>query len=272
MLTIHGRPAPVPDGDRVESRITFRPGMPNTSHQRRAWHGLAYHWTGGERAASGVARTLLDSRLSVQFVVEADGHIVQTADVMTKCAHIGGGNEFFLGAEFVCRGYATPADLAAARAKDPTLRERDELDWATPRDTYRDVIGGRVVSMAGFNVEQLRSAVWLAETLAGVVGFPRRIPARVVKRESYLRERSPLPDELRRELLIEHDGATWAPDFSRDDRPRTIAASRVASYRGLLGHFHVHEAKHDPGTQPFYALWVEGWNPAGRKLPGLLPL
>lgn len=269
-LILNGKPVTsIPDGDRVQDEIVFEPGMPNTRGQLEPWAGVGLHWTGGERGWEGVTQTLLRARLSVQFIVETDGPIVQTADLTTRCAHIGGpGNGRFIGVEIVCRGYATQEDLAAARAADPTLRERDELDWQTPRDTYRDAIGGRAVHMAGFTVEQLRSAIWLCETLAGVVGFPRQVPARRVDCATWLAESHPVPNP--EAFLVEHDGATWVPSFDRD--PRKGPDGLAATWRGAIGHLHVHPQRHDPGTQVLYALWAEGWNPAGRPLYGAVPI
>lgn len=267
-LILNGRPVDMPDGDKVVDRIMFTPGINrNTRAHVGDWLGLGIHWTGGERGYQGVSSVLTARELSIHFILEPDGRLVQTADLATRCAHIGKpGNQRFIGLETACRGYATKADLAEAQLADPTLRARDDLDWTSPRDTYRDIIAGKGVHFAGFNPEQLRSLVWLAETLAVVLKFPRLIPARriVGSVDSFLKRPSPLVDPAK--LLVEHDGGLWWPDFERH------GAKWAAQYSGALGHFHVHKTKHDPGTQPFYALWAEGWNPAQKKLPGALPL
>lgn len=263
MLIIDSRR--IPGTERVREAIAFEPGHPNTRRFRQTPRAFGLHWTGAENRVDRVAATLRKRRLSVHFGGEANGEIVQLADVMTRCAHIGSpGNDGILGMEMVSRGFATKADLAASLAEDPTLRDRSELDWGEARDTYRDTIGGREVGMVAFAPRMIENMLWLAETLAGHLGFPRQVPARRVKVTDKLLASIPLPDPAA--LLVEHAGEVWLPDFSRDPSPR----GRALKHRGVLGHFHVHPSKCDPGTQPFYALWAEGWNPASAKLPRAL--
>lgn len=262
-LILEGRR--LPGTARVREHIVFKPGDPNTQCWPSKPGGVGIHWTGAENRVERVVATLKARRLSVHFGGEADGELVQLADLSTRCAHIGSpGNDRFIGIEMVSRGFATKADLEAAVAEDPTLRARDELDWGTPRDTYRDTIGGRAVNMASFAPRTIENLLWLAETLAGYLEFPRQIPARAVKVTDKLLKSIPLPDPSA--LIVRHAGEDWLPDFSRDPAP----GGRAATWRGALGHFHVHASKYDPGTQPFYALWAEGWNPAGAKIPRVL--
>ncbi len=265
-LIVDGKPVGIED-DRVVDHIIFKPGTNrNTrSHRGVPWHGLGIHWTGGERGYEGVTGVLAARNLSIHFVCEPDGRLVQTADLFTRCAHIGSpGNDRFLGVETSCRGFATPEDWVKAKQLDPTLREREDIDWETPRDTYRDKIGDNFANFAGFNKEQLISLIWLSETLAGVCDFPRQIPARVITSAEVDATNWPFPNVA--DFLVEHDGKTWMPDFSRDTSKHPVK-SRAGKWRGVLGHFHVHENKMDPGTQIMYALWSEGWNPAAKKLP-----
>ena len=263
MLILDGRR--IPGTERVREHLVFHPGMPNTRRWPAPPGGFGIHWTGAENRVERVVETLKKRRLSVQFGGEADGELVQLADLSTRCAHIGSpGNGRFIGIEMVSRGFATKADLAAAVAEDPTLRERDELDWGVARDTYRDRIGARSVGLSGFDPRMVENLLWLAETLAGYLEFPRQIPARAVVVTDKLLESIPLPDPAA--LIVRHAGEDWLPDFSRDPSPR----GRAVTWRGALGHCHVHPVKYDPGTQPFYALWAEGWNPAGVKMPRVL--
>lgn len=252
----------IPSTERVREHVVFEPGDPNTRRFARRARAFGLHWTGAENRVERVIATLRSRRLSVHFGLERDGELLQLADLSTRCAHIGSpGNDGIVGLEAVSRGYAAKADLAAALADDPTLRDRSELDWSEPRDTYRDTIGGREVGMVAFDPRAIESMLWLAETLAGVLDFPRQIPAcRVVPTDKLLAS-IPVSDPER--LLIEYDGSLWLPSFERD-------LGLAATHRGALGHCHVHPTKNDPGTQPFYALWVEGWNPAQRKIPGVI--
>lgn len=264
MLIVDG--ARIPGTERVREEISFKPGMPNTRRQARPPRGLGIHWTGGENSWKTTRRVLENRELSVNFI--EDEEIVQTADVMTRCAHIGTPGNDFAGLEVKCRGYARKEDLAAAKLRDPSLRDRDELDWSSDRDLYADKIDGDLVRMAGFNTKQLENVLWLAETLAGVLKFPRAIPWRTVSNPA---EADALPFPNSHKLLVKGpDGLLYLPAFNRD--PRKGSTSRAATHRGALGHFHIHETKHDPGTQIFYLLWSEGWNPAALKIPGVIIL
>lgn len=244
------------ESTRLLADLSFAPGDPNTSAQLSSWHGVAIHWTGGERGYEGVRDTLRRARCSIHFVVEKSGRIVQLADLDTICAHIGKpGNRRFLGIEVVCRGFATPADM---RGSD--LRDRDELDWSESRDVYRDYVGRHRTGFAAFSPEQVRSVLILCETLAGVFGFPRLIPAAPAPK---ILRTSPLDWSL---LVVQHEGKRWVPSMERG------GARLAAKHHGALGHFHTHDDKYDPGPQIMYALWCEGWNPAAKKLPGLVRL
>jgi N-acetyl-anhydromuramyl-L-alanine amidase AmpD len=251
---------------KVKHDIAFKPGMQNTTRQTAPWHGFGIHWTGAENSSDRVIRTLLARGLSVQFIVEKDGTIVQTADLTTKCAHIGAGNGRFIGVETVCRGFATRDDLLKAKLEDPTLRDRDELDWSEPRDTYTDTIGDKKVNLASFGPQQIESLIWLSMTLSERFGFPRIVPHRKVTDDDIVSEmkRSPLPNIEK--YVITHHGSLWLPSF---DRKPARFMSRSSNYRGVLGHLHVHKTKCDPGTEVFYKLWAAGFNPAGHKIVGV---
>lgn len=257
MIVLDGKK--LPETSRVKENIVFKPGMPNT----RKWtksnpQGFALHWTGGENKSPTVIRTLTGRNLSIHFIGEPTGELVQTADLASRCAHISSpGNDRFVGIEMVSRGYPTKADFEKAKAEDPSLRLRSELDWSIARDTYQDKIGGKSINMVSFAPQMLENVLWLSETLAGHLELPREIPCHKVTITDKLLESLPVPNP--EDFIIKHAGATWLPYFGRDVDP--------AKFRGTLGHFHVHKTKADPGTQPFYLLWAEGWNPAGKKLP-----
>jgi hypothetical protein len=70
------------------------------------------------------------------------------------------------------------------------------------------------------------------------------------------------------DFLVEIGGKLYMPDFSRDPSKK----GRALTWKGVLGHFHVHKNKMDPGTQIMYALWAEGWNPAKKALRGATTL
>lgn len=259
MLIIDGKP--FPGTERVRDQLVFAPGMPGTRKQIGAWQGVGLHWTGSENPLSTFLRVMHSRKLSVHFWQDTDGTIVQLADLRTRCAHIGSpGNDRFIGVEVRCRGYATKGDLAEAREADPTLLERTELDWRVPRDCYHDVIGGKRVGMVAFTPQQIEHLLWLCETLAGVYLFPRMIPYGIATPARI----AALPFSNREDYVVRYQGVDYLPSFERDNRGRA-----AGTQRGVLGHLHAHNVKHDPGTGIFYALWAEGWNPARKKLPGI---
>lgn len=267
-IVLDGSPILGIEGDRVDDRLVFTLGKPNVYKRTEPWQGIVIHWTGGEGKASQVERTLVNRRLGIHFVVDADGSITQLADLALQVAHAGTpGNRRYIGIEVVCRGFATKDEWLKA-SKFQSLRERTELDWQTPRDLYTDVVGGYRVRMAAFNPKQLTSVVWLVETLCGVFNIPRRIPhTRIVDVSKY---KPPLPELTRQAMALPTgDGKTfYVPDVQR--YPGKGRKSFAATFSGVLGHFHIHHQKLDPGTQVFYMLWTEGFNPLDKKLPHAL--
>lgn len=255
----------IPLTDKVKENIQFRPGDPNTSLQTMDWRGVGMHWTGGEGNSDRVIRVLKARDLSVHFVLDKDGTLVQCADIHTRCAHIGSpGNGRFIGVETVCRGFATKEDLALAKIQDPTLRDREDLDWQEQRDTYRDTIGSREVCMASFGPNQVESLVWLCDFFAHYYNFPRVIPARKVTQRDI--DLADAPVDVSK-YVVKHNGALWLPLFDRNFSKSV--KGRAATFEGVLGHFHINKQKYDPGTEVFYALWAEGYNPTGCKITGL---
>lgn len=229
-------------------QIEFRPFCNrNTERMTAPPRGIVFHWTGAENPATRVISTLKKRELSIHFVIEKDGTIVQTANLDTRCAHAGVANDF-LGCEIVGRGFARREDV-----KGSSLRERTELDWSEPRDVYRDDIAGKRIHFSAFYPRQIIAVLKLSEHLAGTVPFPRRIPERVVKK----------PSEL---YAIQREDGLWIePDFSRVYR--RWRNPRVRDFRGVMGHFHVHKTKCDPGTQIFRSLWAEGFNSLDQRFP-----
>lgn len=249
-------------------RFAFWPGCnKNTGAFTQRPHSITLHWTGAENPASRVIQTLDASDLSIHFVVEK-GRIVQTADLATMCAHAGGANAYSIGIEIVCRGFASREDVVGS-----DLRDRDELDWNEPRDVYTDVIGGRSVRMASYGPQQRDLAMWLVESLCGLLEIPRVVPwQRVadVRRHPHAEYAIAVPADAGGNGAKAGAGASrngpgaggwYVPLFDRDPRRH----GRAKTWRGVMGHFHVHEDKMDPGTELLLALWSEGFNPADER-------
>lgn len=256
----------IPGTERVREHIVHTPGDRNTKLHDGRWYGFGIHWTGGEGGADQVSKFLEDKRgLSIHIVNEPDGTIVQCADLSTYCSHIGRpGNQRFIGQETSCRGFASKADWEKASAADPTLRERSQLDWDAPRDVYTDKIDGHTVNFAAFNPAQVENTVWLATVLADYFRFPKLIPFAAISDEAAKKWTAPFPGYA--ELIISSGGRKYVPLFDRDTNPH----GRAATWEGVLGHFHVHENKCDPGTQIMYALWCAGFNPAAKVIKGVV--
>lgn len=255
-LIIDGKPTTlIPDGDKVVDDITFTPGFnKNTKKFKKKPQGMVLHWTGAENPARRVKQTLINRKLSIHFTIEKDGTIVQMADLTTRCAHAGIANGF-IGVEIVSRGFASREDMKGQKG----LRDRTDIDWEEGRDVFKDVIAGKKINLATYYPEQVDSVVWLCETLAGILLFPRLIPYEIAPGWG---------DERMKQIAIRTTDGYAVPLFNRDTRGRWSprGKGRALTFNGVIGHFHVHKQKLDPGTQLFYALWAEGWNPLGKKL------
>lgn len=251
----------IPNTERIQEDIRFVPGTnKNTKRMKKPPEGIVHHWTGAENPGSTVVNTLLGRNLSVTFTTEVNGDLIQRADIMTRTAHAGKANNRFCGNEVICRGFARREDLQELKkAGFKGFRDREEIDWEEPRDVYTDEIDGRKVNMASFTPEQIDSILYLSETLAGVLFFPRLIPYVRVEDKSNLSER------MQQIAIPAPTGGFVVPVFDRDPR-WWRGTNRMKTFSGAMGHFHCHKQKFDPGTQPFYALWCEGWNPRGKKL------
>lgn len=127
---------------------------------------IAFHWTGGEggcERVAGVLRTRTDGTrptpLSIHFVIDYDGRIVQMADpVTTVCYHAGKVNGRSIGIEM------------SNRAALPAQSNR-------PRRTRTTRINnGRVHRHADFTDKQYKSALELSNLLAHMAEIPRVAP------------------------------------------------------------------------------------------------
>lgn len=273
----------IPDASKVVAirspkrprELYYYPGSnKNTGRRDFKPQGIVIHWTGGESPPvrlPGTHWSMVDqldkSNLSVDFAIDSSiggperRRIVQLADpVGTRTAHAGIANLRFLGIEMVSRGLPTAADVAA----EPDLEARLELDWEVARDLYHDGINGRTFGLLSFDPAAMHDMLWLVETLCGLLDIPRRIPWQRLTDGELMRMEK---DSVAQRMLattkpVRFDSSWWLPLFDRD----TARWGRAAEFSGVMGHFHTHESRRDPGTQPFYALWREGFNPTGKPL------
>jgi N-acetyl-anhydromuramyl-L-alanine amidase AmpD len=124
------------------------------------------HWTGGIRPPQGVAQTLLARRLSVHFVVGADGEVVQFASLDRRCAHAGGVNDRSIGIEVVSPGY--PGDLRE--------REWQRSGRTIQRAAYVSEWRGQRRKVLDYTEAQTASVVELVERLCDELRIPRAVP------------------------------------------------------------------------------------------------
>jgi hypothetical protein len=194
---------------------------------------LVTHWTGGERPNEDIYATLRNRGYGVEFTMDSFGHIWQHCDPHELyTAHAGGVNLVSFGIEIQNQGlYPHPAWSKTTQAR---------MDKKWNRGRYRDYVGGRERSMAMFNVEQLDAYLEFCDALAGAGVIPRQVP-------------------LRKDKMIIHSQDPLEADFEvgllNTDR---IAKAKRSKLKGVCGHFHVHNSKVDPGTQPLEAL-IDHW-------------
>ncbi|MEO1077483.1 MAG: peptidoglycan recognition family protein [Bacteroidota bacterium] len=227
----------------------FTPKHPNTFARKHPIDVVTIHWTGAENPAERVYKTLVSRRLSIHAIIERDGTIVQTADWQkTACAHVGNRrdrpvslNLRSIGIEVVGRGFATKGDLPRTRG----LRARDAADWAVTRPIYEAGISKRRKMLAGFTHRQVLSVLWLCDALTTTYDIPRIIPWKYG------------PEGPQARSLGGNEWILPAHDRDASHKP----GSRRTSFRGVLGHYHVHATRWDPGPQIFNALWDRGYHP-----------
>lgn len=89
------------DGRALSPPIWWAPGRPGARRRKAPARAVVFHWTGGSRGVEGVASTLRQRGLSIHFVVEPSGRVVQCADLDTVTLHAGAANEWSIGVEIV---------------------------------------------------------------------------------------------------------------------------------------------------------------------------
>lgn len=119
---------------------------------------VVWHHTAAEGGSARVHDTLVKRGLSVHFVIERDGRVVQFADTETRCSHAGIGNAASIGVEIVNRADERP--IAAGVRRQLVLEE----------------IHGRELLRTTFLPVQMSSALKLAELLSEAYDLPMAVP------------------------------------------------------------------------------------------------
>jgi hypothetical protein len=181
------RGAVVPGTDWIlrEPEAWWSPGERGTRPRTGAPSLLVGHWTAGRPhegpgTAQRVVRAMRARRrddgspldVGIGFVVGWDGLVYQTADLDTAAVHVGSAdwNARSVGVE--C---CWPGTITQARRLDVDL----DIDM---QGVVRRVAGAKVIAMRP-SAELVAAWVRLAETLATVLGIPRRVPSRVARME-----------------------------------------------------------------------------------------
>lgn len=115
---------------------------------------VVLHWTGGRGQREQVHRTLRAKDLSVQFLIESDGTIVQYTDAQAHCSHARSVNAYSVGIEVVgpvgLRKHFEPRQVQSIGLLLRTLCGVYGLPYALPSNdrlphaalaTYRGVVG-----------------------------------------------------------------------------------------------------------------------------------
>lgn len=170
--------------------------------------------------------------LSVHFMLDVDGTIYQTLDVKERAWHAGDANDRSVGVEIAGIGAYPPGDgtldkwyakdardrpvlrLPAAMAANSGIRTAGFEARPARDERIEGRIHGRPLEQFDFTEAQYRSLEKLAAALCRI--FPR-IEARMPRLA---------------------DGSV---------AQRKLSDSELAAFRGILGHFHLTEAKIDPG-------------------------
>lgn len=193
-------------------------GLRSTRPRTEKARAVVIHWTGGVRDHRGVYETLRARKrpstpdgLSIHFVVDPDGGVVQLAPLSLVCLHAGEANDWSVGVEVVCPGLAGSSQAFLERQR------------GVQREVYEDrVRGRRSVRMAAFTEAQSDAVTELCEHLCAKLGIARAVPT-------------------------EADGSLVR---------RQMTAVELAAFSGVLGHYHCHPSKLDPGTRPLERLRV----------------
>jgi N-acetylmuramoyl-L-alanine amidase len=202
---------------------------------------LVFHYD-ADGTSRGCFKTLQDGRgLSVHFMLDLDGTVYQTLDLKEKAWHATVANSRSIGIEIANRGaYSTPnlfkqwyVDDADGRTRiaipaalgDGGERTKNFIAHPIRDGIVRGEIQGQRLAQYDFTPEQYAALIKLTASLCTI--FPR-----------------------------------ITCDYPRDVHGRLIthklSDTQLASYHGLLGHFHIQTNKVDPGPAFQWERVVEG--------------
>lgn len=204
----------VPVIDWHEHGMRFEPGKGARQRTREPDLFVA-HWTGAENPATTLYNTLINHK-----VKDKDTGKMRPAPL---------GVEFYIDPDANVYQFADPAHVDTFDAGDYNARsigcEIASFGHRVPkgkkRNTASQEINSKRYDVAVFTPEQMRAFVFL---LAAVLRWFPKIPMRVPR------------------------------DATGTIIKRTLTKEELATYSGVVGHFHLTERKVDPGLEPFEVL------------------
>lgn len=122
---------------------------------RKDTHAVCHHWTAGRGLGKQVHRTLLNRGLSVHFLIEPSGQIVQYVDADMRCSHAGTANAWSVGIEIVNAAGGIPS---------------------SGQILLKETIHGREFVYTSFTAAQVRAALDLTESLCRAYKLPMAVP------------------------------------------------------------------------------------------------
>ena len=210
------RPVPVP------RHGTRRIGGPNgelvtsAADLERALTQLVVHYDGCERSRD-CFRVLHDERgLSCHFLIDADGRVYQTLDVIERAWHATSANDASVGVELAHEG-------AFVEGEAP-------FDENAP-GVVRGDVNGKSLAQRPFTDAQYESLARLAATL--IARFP------------LMTNEHPMEDVEDGDAQFQ--SAAASNPGSPHPPPRKLSDTLLRRHRGVLGHYHVQSNKSDPG-------------------------
>ena len=197
---------------------TRRIGGPNgelvtsAADLERALTQLVVHYDGCGRSRD-CFRVLHDERgLSCHFLIDVDGRVYQTLDVIERAWHATSANDSSVGVELAHEG-------AFVEGEAP-------FDESSPK-IFRGDVNGRSLAQRPFTDAQYESLARVAATL--IARFP-------LMTADY-----PTEDAER------GTNAACASSNFGAATPRKLSDGELRDHRGVLGHYHVQSDKSDPG-------------------------
>ena len=173
--------------------------------------GIVLHWTGGIRPPSGVFETLRN-RKGPRSPDGLSVHYVVGVDgeVVQMAPH-----------SLVClhasgvNEWTVGIEVVNPAYPKTAVAKLERTKRGVRRDVYTDRVRSRPITMLDFTAAQTDALLVHVEWLCDVLRLPRAVPT--------------------------------APDGSL--LRRQMSDEELASFRGVLGHFHCHSTRNDPGTR-----------------------